>query len=166
ENVTIEYRWAHNQLERLPILLNDLIGRRVAVIATPGGPDAALAAKAATATIPIVFLVGSDPAKLGLVASLGHPGGNVTGISLVTGELTPKRLELLRMMVPGAARLAVLVNPTSPTLTETTLRDLEPAARAMGLQARVLNASTSGEINAAFATFVQERPDAILVGLD
>ncbi len=164
ESIAIEYRWADNQMDRLPALATDLVRRRVAVIAVPGGPDAALAAKAATATIPIVFVVAADPVRLGLVASLARPDGNLTGINFFGGELTAKRLELLRMLVPGATRVAVLVNPTNPT--ESTLRDLEPAARTMGLQIQVLNASTSGEINAAFATFVDERPDAVLVGVD
>ena len=166
ENIAIEYRWANNQLDRLPALVTDLVRRQVAVIASPGGPDATLAAKAATATLPIVFLVGEDPVGLGLVTSLAQPGGNITGVNLFTGELTAKRLELLRMLVPGAARVAVLVNPASATLTERTLRDLEPAARAMGLHVRILNASTSQEISATFATFERERPDAVLVGLD
>ena len=166
ENIAIEYRWADNQLDRLPALVTDLVRRRVAVIASPGGPDAALAAKAATATLPIVFLVGEDPVRLGLVASLAQPGGNITGVNLFSGELTAKRLELLRMLVPGAARVAVLVNPASATLTERTLRDLEPAASAMGLHIRTLNATTGQEISAAFATFERERPDAVLVGLD
>jgi len=164
ESIAIEYRWADNQMDRLPALATDLVRRRVAVIAVPGGPDAALAAKAATATIPIVFVVAADPVRLGLVASLARPDGNLTGINFFGGELTAKRLELLRMLVPGATRVAVLVNPTNPT--ESTLRDLEPAARTMGLQIQVLNANTSGEINAAFATFVDERPDAVLVGVD
>jgi len=166
ENIAIEYRWADNQLDRLPALVTDLVRRRVAVIASPGGPDATLAAKAATATLPIVFLVGEDPVGLGLVTSLAQPGGNITGVNLFTGELTAKRLELLRMLVPGAARVAVLVNPATATITERTLRDLEPAARAMGLHVRILNASTSQEISATFATFERERPDAVLVGLD
>ena len=166
ENIAIEYRWANNQLDRLPALVTDLVHRRVAVIASPGGPDASLVAKAATATVPIVFLVGEDPVRLGLVTSLAQPGGNITGVNLFTGELTAKRLELLRMLVPGAARVAVLVNPATATITERTLRDLEPAARAMGLHVRILNASTSQEISATFATFERERPDAVLVGLD
>ena len=166
ENIAIEYRWANNQLDRLPALVTDLVHRRVAVIASPGGPDATLAAKAATATLPIVFLVGEDPVGLGLVTSLAQPGGNITGVNLFTGELTAKRLELLRMLVPRAARLAVLVNPATATITERTLRDLEPAARAMGLHVRILNASTSQEISATFATFERERPDAVLVGHD
>jgi len=166
ENIAIEYRWANNQLDRLPALVTDLVHRRVAVIASPGGPDATLAAKATTETLPIVFLVGEDPVGLGLVTSLAQPGGNITGVNLFTGELTAKRLELLRMLVPGAARVAVLVNPATATITERTLRDLEPAARAMGLHIRILNASTGQEISAAFATFERERPDAVLVGLD
>jgi putative ABC transport system substrate-binding protein len=166
ENIAIEYRWADNQLDRLPALVTDLVRRRVAVIASPGGPDAALAAKAATATVPIVFLVGEDPVRLGLVTSLAQPGGNITGVNLFSGELTAKRLELLREMVPGAARVAVLVNPASATTTETTLRDVQAAGRAMGLHIRILNASTGQQISAAFATFERERPDAVLVGLD
>jgi putative ABC transport system substrate-binding protein len=165
ESIAIEYRWADNQLDRLSALAADLVRRRVAAIAVPGGPDAARAAKAATATIPIVFVVAVDPVSLGLVASLARPGGNLTGINFFGGELTAKRLELLRMLVPGATRVAVLVNPTNP-MTESTSRELEPAGRSMGLQIRVLNASTSQEINAAFATFVDERPDAVLVGVD
>ena len=125
-----------------------------------------MAAKAATTTIPIVFIVAEDPVRLGLVASLARPGGNLTGVNLVIGELTAKRLGLLRELVPGAARVAVLVNPANTANTETTLRDVEPAARAMGLQIQILNASTSQEIEAAFATFVRERPDALFVGND
>jgi putative ABC transport system substrate-binding protein len=166
ENVTIEYRWAENQLDRLPTLAAELVRRRVAVIATNGGSAAALAAKTATATIPIVFSVGEDPVKLGLVASLARPGGNLTGVNLVIVELTTKRLGLLRELVPGALRVAVLVNPANTANTETTLRDVELAARAMGLQIQVLKVSTSPEIEAAFATFVRERPDALFVGND
>jgi putative tryptophan/tyrosine transport system substrate-binding protein len=166
ESVVIEYRWAEGQIDRLPALAAELVRRRVAVITTGGGPAAALAAKAATTTIPIVFVVGEDPVKLGLVASLARPGGNLTGINLVIGELTAKRLGLLRELVPGAARVAVLVNPANTANAETTLRDVEPAARAMGLQIQILKASTSREIEAAFATFVGERPDALFVGND
>ena len=166
ENVVIEYRWAEGQIDRLPALAAELVRRRVAVITTGGGPAAALAAKAATTTIPIVFVVGEDPVKLGLVASLARPGGNLTGINLVIGELTAKRLGLLRELVPGAARVAVLVNPANTANAETTLRDVEPGARAMGLQIQILKASTSWEIEAAFATFVGERPDALFVGND
>ena len=151
ENVAIEFRWAESQIERLPMLAADLVRRKVAVITTIGGASAALAAKAATTTIPIVFLTGEDPVKNGVVTSLTRPGGNVTGINFVSGELTAKRLELLHELVPTATRVAVLVNPTVPT-RELTLREVEPAARAMGLQIQVVRASTSHEINAAFAT--------------
>ena len=164
ENVAIEYRWAEGQFDRLPALAADLARRQVAVIVATGGITSAFAAKAATTIIPIVFGSGEDPVRLGLVASLARPGGNLTGINFVSTELAAKRLELLRELVPGAARVAVLVNPANATGTETTLRDVEPAARAMGLQIQVLNASTSREIDAAFATFARERPDAIFVG--
>jgi putative ABC transport system substrate-binding protein len=166
ENVAIEYRWAEGQFDRLPALAAELVRRRVAVIATNGGPAAAFAAKAATTTIPIVFMAGEDPVRLGLVASLARPGGNLTGVNLAIGELTSKRLGLLREFVPGAARVAVLVNPANITNAETTLRDVEPAARAVGLQIQILRASTSREIEAAFATFLHERPDALFVGHD
>ena len=166
ENVAIEYRWAENQIDRLPELAAELVRRKVAVIAATGGVTSTFAAKAATTTIPIVFGAGEDPVRLGLVASLARPGGNLTGINFFAVELAAKRLELLRELVPGAARVAVLVNPANATNTETTLRDVEPAARAIGLQIQVLNASTSREIDAAFATFVRERPDALFVGQD
>ena len=166
ENVAIEYRWAENQLDRLPVLAAELVRRPVAVIVASGGPLSALAAKAATTTIPIVFLAAEDPVRLGLVASLARPGGNLTGINFFSAELAAKRLELLRELVPAATRVAVLVNPANATNAESTLRDVEPAARAMGLQIQVFNASTSREIDAAFATFVRERPDALFVGGD
>jgi putative ABC transport system substrate-binding protein len=166
ENVVIEYRWAEGQMDRLPGLAAELVRRRVAVIATSGGPAPAFAAKAATTTIPIVFVAGEDPVKLGLVASLARPGGNLTGVNLIISELTAKRLGLLRELVPGAARVAVLVNPANTANAETTLRNVEPAARAMGLQIQILKASTSREIEATFATFVRERPDALFVGND
>jgi ABC-type uncharacterized transport system substrate-binding protein len=166
ENVTIEFRWAENQYDQLPALAADLARRRVAVIAVPGGSASALAAKAATSTIPIVFVVNEDPVRLGLVASLARPGGNATGINWLGGELAAKRLELLRELVPAAARVGVLVNPADAAGTETTVRDVEAAARAIGLQIQVLKASTSREIDAAFATFVRERPDALFVGSD
>jgi len=137
----------------------------VAVIATTGATAVASAAKAATTAIPIVFLTGADPVKSGLVASLARPGGNLTGINILTIELTAKRLELLRELVPAVTRVAVLLNPAGPA-PETTLRDVETAARAMGLQIQVLNAGTSREINTAFAGFVRERPDALFVGPD
>jgi ABC-type uncharacterized transport system substrate-binding protein len=165
DNVTIVYRWAENQMDQLPMLAAELVSRPVAVIATTGSPAAAFAAKAATVTIPIVFTVPEDPVKLGLVASLARPGGNLTGVNLFIGELTAKRLELLRALVPAATRLAVLINPSGPN-AERTMRDLEPAARAMGLQIQVLKATSSSEINAAFTTFVRWRPDALFVATD
>jgi putative tryptophan/tyrosine transport system substrate-binding protein len=164
ENVTIEYRWAEGQYDRLPALATELVRRQVAVIAATGGIPVALAAKAATATIPIVFSVGEDPVRLGLVVSLARPGGNATGINFFNYELTAKRLELLRELVAAATRVAVLVNPANAEVTEPTLRDVEAAARTMGLQIQVLNANTSREIDAAFATVVRERPDALFVG--
>jgi len=166
ENVAIEYRWADNQLDRLPALASELVRRQVAVIAAPGGAPAALAAKAATATVPIVFLVGDDPVRHGLVASLAAPGGNVTGINLFNAELSAKRLELLRMLVPATTRMAVLVNPTNTASTESTLRDVGAVARAKGLQVQVFNASTIREIDAAFATLVRERTDALFIAND
>jgi putative tryptophan/tyrosine transport system substrate-binding protein len=166
ENVAIVYRFADNQIDRLPELATELVGRQVAVIAATGGPPSVLAAKAATTTIPIVFGVAQDPVGLGLVASLARPGSNLTGISFLNTELAAKRLELLRELVPTATRVAVLVNPTSAANAATTLRDVEAAARAMGLQIHFLNASTSGEIDAAFATFARERLDALFVSPD
>jgi putative tryptophan/tyrosine transport system substrate-binding protein len=165
ETVAIEYRFAEGQFNRLPELAAELVRRRVAVISA-GGIGSTFAAKTATTTIPIVFGVAEDPVRLGVVASLARPGGNLTGINFLTSELVAKRLELLRELVPAATRVAVLVNPANSTSTETTLRDVETAARAMGLQIQVLNASTSQEINVAFATLVRERPDALFVGLD
>ena len=165
ENVAIEYRWAENQIDRLPELAAELARRNVAVITTIGGTTPALAVKAATTIIPVVFMVGEDPVRLGLVASLARPGGNLTGINFFAAELVAKRLELLRELVPAATRVAVLVNPTGSD-AETTLRDVEPAARAMGLQIQALNANTSGEINEAFANFVRTRPDALFVSSD
>jgi putative tryptophan/tyrosine transport system substrate-binding protein len=163
ENVTIEYRWAEGQYDRLPELAAELVRRRVAVIAATGGPPAAFAAKAATTTIPIVFLVGDDPVKLGLVASLARPGGNVTGINFFAVELAAKRLELLRELVPGVTRIAVLVNPASAEVTESTLRDVETAARAITPQMQIFNVTSSREIDAAFATLVRERVDTVFV---
>jgi putative tryptophan/tyrosine transport system substrate-binding protein len=162
ENVAIEYRWADNRTDRLPALAAELVRRRVAVIATVG--TSAFAVKAATTTIPIVFVGGEDPVKLGLVASLARPGGNLTGINWLGGELVAKRLELLRQLLPAATRVAVLVSPAFATLTEITLRDVETAARAMGLQIQVLNADTSREIDAAFEIIGREQPDALIVG--
>jgi len=163
QNVTVEYDWLEaSQYDRLPALMADLVRRRVAVIATPGDNDAALAAKAATATIPIVFGVTEDPVKLGLVASLARPGGNATGMNFLVTEIAAKRLALLHELVPKAVRVAVLLNPVSSE-SETILRAVQEAARAIGLQIRVLNASTSNEIDAAFATLEHERPDALFV---
>jgi putative ABC transport system substrate-binding protein len=164
ENVAIDYRWAENQYDRLPVLAAELVRRQVTVIAASGGLAVMFAAKAATTTIPIVFVVAEDPVRTGLVASLARPGGNLTGINLLSLELVAKRLELLRELVPRTVRVAVLVNPANTGFAETTLTDVEPAARAMGLQIQVHNASTSREIDAAFATFVRERADALFVG--
>jgi ABC-type uncharacterized transport system substrate-binding protein len=161
QNIAIEYRWAENQIERLPALATDLVRRQVAVIASVVGTASAFAAKAATATIPIVFMTGEDPVKLGLVVSLAKPGGNLTGMNFFTLELTAKRLALLRELVPGVTRVAVLVNPV--TASESTLRDVEAAAPAMGLQIQVFKANSIREIDAAFATFVHERPDGLFV---
>jgi putative tryptophan/tyrosine transport system substrate-binding protein len=165
-NVAVEYHWLQGQFDRAPALMADLVRRRVAVIATPGTVPDALAAKAATATIPIVFGVGDDPVKLGLVASLARPGGNATGFNFSTQEVNAKRLGLLQELVPKAVRVAVLANPANVTSTETTLRDVEESARVLGLQILVLKASTSGEIDGAFATLAGERPDALFVASD
>jgi putative ABC transport system substrate-binding protein len=164
ENVKIEYRWADNQVGRLAGMAADLVRRQPAVLVTTGGPAAALAAQAATTTIPIVFLVGEDPTRLGLVSSLTRPSGNLTGINLFANELEAKRLELLCQFVPRAARIAILVNPTDVTNTETTLRDAGAAARAIGVQVQILKASSVREIADAFAAIGQERPDALFVG--
>jgi putative ABC transport system substrate-binding protein len=163
ENVAIEYRWAENRIDRLPELAAELVRRQVNVMVTTGGNPPALAAKAATTTIPIVFLVGQDPVGLGLVASLARPSGNLTGINLFANELEAKRLELLHELVPKAARVAVLVNPADVPNTEATLRDVGTAARAIGLQIQVLNAGTSREIDAAFETIDRDRPDALFI---
>jgi len=165
QNVTVEYQWLEGQYDRLPSLIAQL-SRRVAVIATPGLTAGAQAAKAATTTIPIVFGVAEDPVKLGLVASLARPGGNATGINVFTSEVTAKRLGLLHDLVPKAVRVAVLVNPANAPIAETMLREVPQAARAIGLQIQVLNASTSREIEAAFATLVRDRADALFVAPD
>jgi putative ABC transport system substrate-binding protein len=166
QNVTVEYHWLDGQYDRLPSLMADLVRRQMAVIATPGSTIAALAAKAATTTIPIVFGVGEDPVKLGFVASLARPGGNATGINFFAQEVTAKRLGLLHELVPKAVRIAVLVNPGNTSTAEATLRDVPEAARALGLQIVLLNASTSREIEAAFATLVHDRADALFVAGD
>ncbi|MEA3070262.1 MAG: hypothetical protein QOD29_1708 [Alphaproteobacteria bacterium] len=166
ENVSTEYRWPDNQNDRLPVLVAELVHRKVAVIVTTGGTLPALAAKAATTTIPIVFGVGDDPVRLGLVATLARPGGNATGINFFLGELTAKRLELLRELVPAATRFAVLVNQANAKRAEATISDAEEAAHAKGLKIKVFTASTSGEIHAAFESLTRERPDALFVGSD
>jgi putative ABC transport system substrate-binding protein len=166
ENVTIVYRWAENQLDRLPLLAADLVQRNVGVIVASGGIPTSFSTKAATTTIPIVFIVGDDPVRLGLVASLARPGGNLTGINFFNIELAAKQLGLLRELVPAATRVATLVNPANAAITETKLKDVQGAARAMGLQIQIHNASTSHEIDAAFAAIVRERPDALFVGSD
>jgi putative ABC transport system substrate-binding protein len=163
QNVTVEYDWLEAHYDRLPALLADLVQRRVAVIATPASTPASRAAKAATATIPIVFGVGEDPVRLGLVASLARPGGNATGINFFATELAAKRLRLLHDLVPKAVRIAVLVNPANAANAESALRAVHEAAAALGLQIQVLNATTTGEIDAAFAALASERPDALFV---
>ena len=164
QNAAIEFRWAKGQFDRLPALASDLVQRRVAVIATTG-TTSALAAKAATATIPLVFLGADDPVKFGLVASLNRPGGNATGLNVLTSELTGKRLELARELVPAAAVVAVLINPKSPE-AEPQLRDVQTAARAIGQQIHILNASTERDVDTAFATLVQQLDGALLVTND
>jgi putative ABC transport system substrate-binding protein len=164
ENVTILYRWAEGQYDRLLALAAELVSRRVSVIAA-FAPAAALAAKAATTTIPIVFVVSLDPVGLGLVASVARPGGNLTGINFFSTELAAKRLGLLHELVPTATRIAVLVNPSNPN-TESQVRDVETAARAMGMQIQVLNASNVREIDTVFTSLARDRPDALHVGTD
>jgi putative ABC transport system substrate-binding protein len=164
DNVIVVYRWSEGQNDRLPAMANELVGRRVAVIAALG-EAATYAAKAATSTIPIVFNVDDDPVKLGLVTNMARPDGNLTGTNFFVAELTAKRLELLRQLVPTASRLAVLVNPTYP-VSKSTVRDVAAAAPGMGFQIRVFEASTSREIDAVFADLVGERHDALFVGGD
>ena len=165
QSVTVEYHWLGGQYDRLPALLADLVRRQVAVIATPGAVPTR-AAKAATATIPIVFGVGDDPVKLGLVASLARPGGNATGINFFVNEVIAKRLRLLHELVPKAVRIAVLVNPGNVAVAEATVREVQKAAPTMGLQIQILNATTIAEIDAAFATIARERLDALFVAPD
>src|SRR5262245_22440517 len=166
QNVTVEYHWLEGQFDRLPSLMADLVRRRVAVIATPAGNFAALAAKAATTTIPIVFGVGEDPVKLGLVTNLAQPDGNTTGISFFSQEVAAKRLGLLHELVPKAVRIVVLINPANVPTAEATLRDVPEAAHAIGLQIQFLNASTIREIEVAFADLVRDRADALFVAGD
>jgi putative ABC transport system substrate-binding protein len=164
ENVAIEYRWADNQPDRVPALAAELARRQVTVIVASGGSE--FAAKTAAPTIPIVFVAGYDPVKSGLIASLSRPGGNATGISFLATELLPKRLELLLELVPSAARIAVLVNPSNTVIAETQAKDVEAAGRSKGMQILILNASSSRAIEAAFATLVRERSDALFIGSD
>ena len=166
ENVTIEHRWADGHFDRLAELAAELVRRKVTVIAAAGNTPSALAAKAASSTIPIVFAVGEDPVRLGLVSSLARPGGNLTGINFLNVELVAKRFELLRDLIPGAVRVGVLVNPADARNTETTLREVEAAARAMGMQTQVMRASTSGEVETAIAAIARERCDALFVAGD
>jgi putative ABC transport system substrate-binding protein len=165
KNVSIEYRWAEGRYDRLPALAAELVGRQVAVIAATGGEASGLAAKAATATIPIVFTMGGDPVELGLVLGLNNPGGNVTGVTFIVGDIATKRLGLLRQLVPNATTITTLINPNYPA-TSAEVRDVRVGAHSLGLQINVLNASTSQEIDAALATFVSKRPDALFVGGD
>ena len=166
ENVAVEYRWAENQLDRLPAMAAELVRRQVNVIAATGGISAPFAAKNATTTIPVLFVAPDDPVKLGLVASLARPEGNLTGVNFLGAELGAKRLALLRELVPAATRVAVLVNPANAATVETTMRDLQAAAHAMGLQIQIFNASTGHEIDAAYTAIVRERPDALFVAPD
>ena len=165
QNVSVEYHWLEGQIDRLPALIADLVRQQVAVIATAGNVPT-LAAKAATATIPIVFGVGVDPVRLGLVASFARPGGNATGVNFFNIEVQAKRLRLLHDLVPRAVRIAVLVNPVNASATESTLRIVQEAAPTIGLQIQIFNATTIGEIDATFATFERERPDALFIAGD
>jgi putative ABC transport system substrate-binding protein len=167
QNVTVEYHWLEGHYDGLPALMADLVHRRVAVITTPASAPSALAAKASTATIPIVFGIGGDPVQLGLVASLARPGGNATGINDFVLEIAAKRLRLLHDMLPKAVRVALLVNPANAVPAESTIRAVREAAPTLGLQIQpIVNASTVGEIDAAFAILARERPDALFVTVD
>jgi putative ABC transport system substrate-binding protein len=163
ENVSVVYHFADNNVDGLPELAADLVRRKVALIVA-SGPQATAAAKAASATIPVIFLVSDDPVRLGLVASLSRPGGNLTGINIFNTEVTAKRLELLRELLPQATRIAALVNPSDVKLTETHLKEIAAAARTIGLKVDILNADTNAEIDAAFETMARDRPDAVFVG--
>jgi putative tryptophan/tyrosine transport system substrate-binding protein len=165
QNLAIEFRWANGQNNQLPALAADLVRRQVAIIVTGGGEASVLAAKAATTTIPIVFNAGRDPVEIGLVASLGRPGGNITGINILTAELPAKRLGLLHDLIPTASVIAHLVNPNFPA-TETNAREVEAAARVIGLQLVLVKASSENEIDEAFAAILQKRAGALLVGVD
>jgi len=165
KNVTIEYRWAEGHYDRLPALAEELVRRGVAVIAATGGEPSPVAAKAATATLPIVFTVGSDPVEMGLVASLSRPGGNLTGTTIMGVDLGPKRLDLVRQLVTKALRIAILANPTFP-MASAEVREVEDAARSLAIEVNVWNASTESEIDEAFADLAQHRPDALVIGTD
>jgi putative tryptophan/tyrosine transport system substrate-binding protein len=165
KNVTIEYRWAEGHYDRLPALAEELVRRGVAVIAATGGEPSPLAAKAATATLPIVFTVGSDPVEMGLVTSLSRPGGNLTGTTIMGVDLGPKRLDLVRQLVSKALRIAILANPTFP-MASAEVREIEEAARRLAIEVNVRNASTEREIDEAFADLAQHRPDALVIGTD
>ena len=165
ENVAVEYSWADNQTDRLPTLAAELVRRQITVIVAAGGLQSALAARTETKSIPVLFIAGEDPVKLGLVTSLAKPDGNLTGVNILMSEVVAKRLELLRELLPKAVRIDALVDPANATTAESTLRGLEAAARTMGVQIRVFNASTIREIDAAFAALANERPDALFVGV-
>jgi putative ABC transport system substrate-binding protein len=165
-NVAIEYRWAEGQNDRLPALAADLVRRRVTVIAAPGSTPATLAAKAATSTIPIVFWVGGDPIELGLVGSMNRPGGNLTGLTTLNHGLVTKRMELLHEVAPGTSSMAVLINPTSPTLSKITVEEAQTAARGLGLQLHILKASTERELEGVFDNLVQLRAGGLVLGTD
>jgi len=166
KNVAIEYRWAEGQNDRLPAMAADLVRRQVAVIATPGSTPAALAAQAATTTIPIVFSIGGDPVQFGLVASLNRPGGNLTGGTFLSIEVGPKRLELLHELLPMATVVGLLINPTNPNLAEPTTKNLRAAAHTLGLQLHILNASTDRDFDTVFATLIQLQLGALVIGAD
>ena len=166
QNVAIEYRWLEGRYDRLPEMVADLVGRRVAVLAIPNNTGSVLAAKAATQTIPIVFNIGSDPVALGLVASLNHPGKNVTGVAMLQTAVTAKRLELLRELVPTAKSIAMLVNPGNPAFAEADAKEAQQAARALGVNLLILNANNPSEIDAAFAALVQQQAGALLISSD
>jgi putative tryptophan/tyrosine transport system substrate-binding protein len=165
-NVAIEYRWADGHNDRLPELAADLVRHKVSVIATPGSTAAAVAAKATTATIPIIFAIGTDPVAAGLVAALNRPGGNVTGIVTLNAVVGPKRLELLNQVIPAANIVALLINPTNPVLSEPLLRDTQAAARKLGIQLHVVRASSDGEIEAAFAALHELKVSGVVIGSD
>jgi putative tryptophan/tyrosine transport system substrate-binding protein len=165
-NLTIEYRWAEGRTDRLAALAADLVRRQVTVLVTAGSTPAVLAARAATTTLPIVFYIGGDPVQLGLVTSLSRPGGNLTGVVTLNVEVTPKRLQLLHELVPTATTVALLVNPNTPSLVETMTRELQAAAHTLGLQLLIVNASSEHELDAAFATLVEQRAGALVIGTD